>query len=44
MGFARNVGVEYFMDDGLIAEEGPPEQVFDQPQNPRTINFFQSFT
>ncbi|MGI6078162.1 MAG: amino acid ABC transporter ATP-binding protein [Fastidiosipilaceae bacterium] len=40
MGFARNVGSRiFFMDDGLIAEEGPPEQVFDQPQNPRTIEF-----
>ncbi|MDR1795810.1 MAG: amino acid ABC transporter ATP-binding protein [Erysipelotrichaceae bacterium] len=40
MGFARKVSDRVlFMDDGIIAEEGTPEQLFDHPQNPRTIEF-----
>lgn len=40
MGFARKVGNRiFFMDDGIIAEEGTPEQIFDAPQNPRTKAF-----
>lgn len=40
MGFARKVGNRIlFMDDGIIAEEGPPEMLFDAPQNPRTQMF-----
>ena len=40
MGFARNVGTRIlFMDGGVIAEEGTPEQIFDHPQNERTKDF-----
>jgi len=40
MGFAREVGDRVlFMDDGLIVEEGPPEQIFTNPQNERTKAF-----
>ncbi len=40
MGFARNVGSRVlFMDEGIIAEEGPPENVFGNPQNQRTKDF-----
>ena len=40
MGFAREVGGRVlFMDDGLIVEEGPPEQIFTNPQNERTKAF-----
>jgi ABC-type polar amino acid transport system ATPase subunit len=40
MGFAREVGDRIlFMDEGLIVEEGPPEQVLGNPQNPRTQSF-----
>ena len=40
MGFARKVGNRiFFMDDGVLAEEGTPEQIFDHPQNPRTKTF-----
>ena len=40
MGFAREVGDRIlFMDGGVIAEEGPPEQVFGNPQNERTRSF-----
>lgn len=40
MGFAREVGDRIlFMDDGQILEEGPPGQLFNCPQNPRTRDF-----
>ncbi|MBE3564236.1 MAG: amino acid ABC transporter ATP-binding protein [Thermogemmatispora sp.] len=40
MGFARDVADHViFMDHGVIVEEGPPEQIFDNPQNERTRNF-----
>ena len=40
MGFAREVGDRVlFMDEGRIVEEGPPEQIFSNPQNPRTQAF-----
>ena len=40
MGFAREVGDRVlFMDGGLILEEGSPEQLFGNPQNPRTKDF-----
>ena len=40
MGFAREVGDRIlFMDDGQIVEEGPPEQMFNNPQHPRTHDF-----
>jgi len=40
MGFAREVGDRIlFMDEGLIVEEGPPAQMFNQPQHPRTRDF-----
>jgi len=40
MGFAREVADRVvFMDDGLIVEEGPPDQVIDSPREPRTRLF-----
>jgi len=43
MGFAREVcNKVVFMADGIIAEEGTPEQMFTNPQNPRTQQFLQS--
>ncbi|MDD3109697.1 MAG: amino acid ABC transporter ATP-binding protein [Eubacteriales bacterium] len=37
MGFAREVSSRVlFMDEGRIAEQGPPEAIFNHPQNPRT--------
>ena len=40
MGFAREVSDRVlFFDGGVIAEEGTPEQVFDNPKNPRTKEF-----
>jgi polar amino acid transport system ATP-binding protein len=40
MGFAREVGHRLiFMDNGYIVEEGPPKDVFANPQAERTKNF-----
>ena len=40
MGFAREVANRVlFMADGQILEEGTPEQIFRNPQNPRTKDF-----
>ena len=40
MGFAREVGNRVlFMDNGLIVEEGTPEQIFDHPQSERLQSF-----
>ena len=40
MGFAREVADRIlFMDGGIIAEEGTPEEVFDHPKNERTRQF-----
>ncbi len=40
MGFAREVADRViFIDDGYIVEQGTPKEVFDHPQNERTINF-----
>ena len=40
MGFAREVSDRVlFMDGGVIVESGTPEEVFGNPQNPRTQDF-----
>ncbi len=40
MGFAREVSDRvFFMDGGIIAEKGTPEEIFGNPQNPRTKEF-----
>ena len=40
MGFARDVADRViFMDEGLIVEQGTPEEVFDKPVNERTKDF-----
>jgi len=40
MGFAREVSDRvFFMDGGILAEKGRPEQLFGNPQNPRTKEF-----
>ena len=45
MSFARDVADRIvFLDAGVIAEEGPPAQVFTAPQNPRTRDFLARFT
>ena len=40
MGFAREVADRVvFMDEGVILEEGTPEEIFTNPKHPRTIDF-----
>ena len=42
MGFAQEIADRIcFLDRGVILEEGPPEQIFKDPQNPRTRQFLQ---
>ena len=43
MRFAREVADKVvFMSDGVIAEQGTPQDVFDNPKNERTKQFLQS--
>ncbi|NLC96060.1 MAG: amino acid ABC transporter ATP-binding protein [Erysipelotrichaceae bacterium] len=40
MGFAKQVADRVlFMDEGIIQEQGTPKELFENPQNPRTIEF-----
>ncbi len=40
MGFARDIATRVcFLDEGVIAEQGPPEQIFGDPQQERTGQF-----
>ena len=40
MGFAREVADRViFIDEGIILEEGTPDEVFGNPKHPRTIDF-----
>jgi polar amino acid transport system ATP-binding protein len=42
MGFARDIATRVcFLDDGVILEQGPPEQMFGSPREPRTRQFLQ---
>lgn len=44
IGFARDVSDKIiFMDDGIIAEEGTPDQVIDNPSNERTRQFLANY-
>ena len=41
MGFAKEVGDRLiFMDEGVVVEDGMPEAMFNNPQHPRTQDFF----
>lgn len=43
IGFAKNVADRViFMDGGVIVEEGRPEEVIDNPSNPRTKEFLKN--
>ena len=40
MSFAREVADRVvFLEQGVLVEQGPPEQIFDAPQHPSTIEF-----
>ena len=42
MGFARDTATRVcFLDEGRILEEGPPQQIFSAPREPRTQQFLQ---
>ena len=42
MAFAREAADEvYFIEEGVFIEAGPPEQVIDAPQDPRTAKFLE---
>ena len=42
MSFARDIANRVcFLDAGVILEQGPPEQIFSSPQEPRTRRFLQ---
>jgi polar amino acid transport system ATP-binding protein len=42
MGFARDIATRVcFLDEGVILEQGPPEQMFGSPRQPRTQQFLQ---
>ena len=42
MGFARDIATRVcFLDDGVILEQGAPEQMFGSPREPRTQQFLQ---
>ena len=44
MAFARDISDRViFMDDGLIVEEGKPEELFNDPKNLRTQKFLQRY-
>ena len=44
IGFARDVSDKIiFMDDGVIADEGTPDQVIDNPSNERTRQFLANY-
>jgi polar amino acid transport system ATP-binding protein len=45
MAFARDVANKViFMDDGVIVEQGDPQEVFGNPKEERTKQFLSRFT
>jgi len=45
MGFARSVADEIiFLENGVILEEGPPDQLFVHPKHKRTAEFLNKIT
>ena len=44
MGFARDVSDEVlFIDDGVVAEQGPPDALFTNPESARLQDFLGRF-
>ena len=44
MAFARDVSSRVvYMNDGVICEQGSPEEIFGNPQKPETIEFLSRF-
>ena len=45
MAFAREIASRVcFLEGGVILEQGPPEQIFTGPREPRTQQFLQRIT
>jgi L-cystine transport system ATP-binding protein len=45
MNFVRKIaGHVVFMDEGLVVEEGPPDEIFAHPKKDRTIQFLRTVT
>ena len=45
MGFARDVSDQViFMDKGVIAEQGTPEEIFTKPKEEKTRQFLSGYT
>ena len=43
MGFAREVATKVlFMSDGIVQEQGTPDEIFTHPKNERLRSFLQS--
>ena len=44
MAFARDVSSRVvFIDQGVVAEDAPPEELFNRPKNQRTKDFLKRF-
>lgn len=44
MSFAKDISDRViFMDQGRVAEEGPPEEIFNHSENARTQQFLRKF-
>ena len=44
MAFARDVSDKVvFMADGVVCEQGTPQEIFSDPKNPRTRDFLARF-
>ena len=40
MGFARDVSTRvFYMDEGVVYENGTPDEIFSRPQKPKTVEF-----
>ena len=40
MGFARDVSTRvFYMDEGVVYENGAPDEIFSRPQKPKTVEF-----
>ena len=40
MGFARDVSTRiFYMDEGVVYEEGTPDEIFNHPKKPKTVEF-----
>ena len=44
MGFAKSISDRVlFISDGIITEQGSPEELFDHPKNEKTQKFLSNF-